>query len=145
MSTNTLTMCGNLTADPELRYTPSGAAVATLTVAHNHRRYDKQSGEWIDGDTTFLRCTLWRDMAEHAADSLRKGARVIVTGELRSRTYEASDGSTRTVYELDVEDIGPSLRTQVARVERATRGQQSQSQPQDDPWATPQASDGAPF
>ncbi|MGO5080286.1 single-stranded DNA-binding protein [Lactobacillus amylovorus] len=137
MSTNTITICGNLTDSPEVRFTQAGAAVATMTVAHNHRRYVKQTGEWIDGDTTFLRCTVWRDMAEHAADTLRRGMRVIVTGELQSRTYEDKEGQRRTTFELSVDDIGPSLRTQTAIVNRSQRGQATQvPQPQDDPWAS---------
>ncbi len=117
----TLTIVGNLTADPELRFTPSGHAVAEFTVASTPRSFDRQAGEWRDGDTVFLRCTAWRQLGEHAAESLAKGTRVIVTGRLRQRSFELTEGVTRTVTELDVDDLGPSLRHSTARVTRTTR------------------------
>ena len=115
-----ITVVGNLTADPELRFVPSGAAVANFTVASTPRTFDKTSGEWKDGDALFLRCSIWRDAAEHVSESLTKGARVIVTGRLKPRSYE-KDGQKHTVIELDVEEIGPSLRWATAKVARAAR------------------------
>ena len=106
----TLTITGNLTADPDLRFTGTGTAVAAFTVAASRRVYDQATGHWKDGDTLFLRCSAWRDLADHAAESLTKGTRVIVTGRLRQRQYETPDGDKRTVYEVDVEDLGPSLK-----------------------------------
>jgi len=116
----TITVVGNLTADPELRFTASGHAVASFTVASTPRTFDRQANEWKDGDTLFLRCSVWRQYAENVAESLTKGARVIVVGRLRQRSYE-KDGQTRTSYELDVEDIGPALRNAKARIERVQR------------------------
>src|SRR5918997_4766350 len=117
----TLTIVGNLTADPELRFTPTGHAVADFTVASTPRNYDRETGQWRDGEALFLRCTAWRQLAEHAAESLTKGTRVIVTGRLRQRSFELSEGVTRTVTELDVDDLGPSLRHSTARVTKTTR------------------------
>jgi len=117
----TLTIVGNLTADPELRFTPSGHAVAEFTVASTPRNYDRQAGQWRDGEPLFLRCTAWRQLAEHTAESLTKGTRVIVTGRLRQRSFELTEGVTRTVTELDVDDLGPSLRHSTARVTKTTR------------------------
>jgi single-strand DNA-binding protein len=117
----TLTIVGNLTADPELRFTPAGHAVADFTVASTPRNYDRQTGEWRDGEPLFLRCTAWRQLAEHTAESLTKGTRVIVTGRLRQRSFELTEGGTRTVTELDVDDLGPSLRHSTARVTKTTR------------------------
>jgi len=117
----TLTIVGNLTADPELRFTPSGHAVADFTVASTPRNYDRDAGAWRDGEPLFLRCTAWRQLAEHAAESLTKGTRVIVTGRLRQRSFELTEGVTRTVTELDVDDLGPSLRHSSARVTKTTR------------------------
>ena len=117
----TLTIVGNLTADPELRFTPAGHAVAEFTVASTPRSYDRERGEWRDGEALFLRCTAWRQLAEHAAESLTKGTRVIVTGRLRQRSFELTEGVTRTVTELDVEELGPSLRYSTARVTKTTR------------------------
>ena len=117
----TLTIVGNLTADPELRFTPSGHAVADFTVASTPRNYDRDAGAWRDGEPLFLRCTAWRQLAEHAAESLTKGTRVIVTGRLRQRSFELTEGVTRTVTELDVDDLGPSLRHSTARVTKTTR------------------------
>jgi len=117
----TLTIVGNLTADPELRFTPAGHAVADFTVASTPRSYDRETGAWRDGEPLFLRCTAWRQLAEHAAESLTKGTRVIVTGRLRQRSFELAEGGTRTVTELDVDELGPSLRYSTARVTKTTR------------------------
>jgi single-strand DNA-binding protein len=117
----TLTIVGNLTADPELRFTPAGHAVADFTVASTPRNYDRQAGQWRDGEPLFLRCTAWRQLAEHTAESLTKGTRVIVTGRLRQRSFELAEGGTRTVTELDVDELGPSLRHSTARVTKTTR------------------------
>ena len=117
----TLTIVGNLTADPELRFTPAGHAVADFTVASTPRSYDRDAGAWRDGEALFLRCTAWRQLAEHAAESLTKGTRVIVTGRLRQRSFELTEGVTRTVTELDVDELGPSLRHSTARVTKTTR------------------------
>jgi len=117
----TLTIVGNLTADPELRFTPTGHAVADFTVASTPRSYDRDAGQWRDGEPLFLRCTAWRQLAEHAAESLTKGTRVIVTGRLRQRSFELTEGVTRTVTELDVDELGPSLRYSTARVTKTTR------------------------
>ena len=114
-----ITLVGNLTADPELRFTQSGVPVADFTVASTPRIFDRASGEWKDGDALFLRCTLWRQPAENVAETLTKGARVIVTGRLRQRSYDTREGEKRTVVEVDVEEIGPSLRYATARVTRA--------------------------
>jgi single-strand DNA-binding protein len=117
----TITVVGNLTADPDLRFTASGVAVAAFTVASTPRVFDRQSGEWKDADTLFLRCTLWRQPAENTAETLRKGTRVIVTGRLKQRTYDTRDGEKRTVTEIDVDDIGPSLRYATATVTRTPK------------------------
>ena len=160
----TLTLIGNLTADPELKYTPSGAAVASFTVASTPRFFDKQSNGYKDGNTLFLRCNVWRDQAEHCAESLQRGMRVIVQGRLKQRSYETREGEKRTVFECEVDEVGPSLRNATAKVEKAQRqqggqgggfGQQSQQSgqqqgggfgnqgqqgggnaPAGDPWAT---------
>lgn len=146
-----ITIIGNLTADPELRFTPSGAAVANFTVASTPRMFDRQSNEWKDGETLFMRCSVWRDAAENVAESLQRGMRVIVSGRLKSRSYETKEGEKRTVVELDVDEIGPSLRSATAKVNKTQRGggggfgggQQGggwsgggQQQGGDDPWAT---------
>lgn len=115
-----ITIIGNLTADPELKFTNTGAAVANFTIAHTPRVYDKQAGEWKDGETLFLRCSIWRDPAENVAESLTRGTRVIATGKLKSRSYE-KDGQQRTVIELDVEEIGPSLKYARATVSKIAR------------------------
>ena len=114
----TLTVVGNLVQDPELRFTTSGAAVANFTVASTSRTFDRTTGEWKDGDTLFLRCTLWRQAAEHVAESLTKGMRIIVTGHLNQRSFETRDGEKRTVLELLVDEVGPSLRYVTATVNR---------------------------
>ena len=148
-----ITVVGNLTADPELRFTPSGAAVANFTVASTPRTFDRQSNEWKDGETLFLRCSIWREAAESVAESLTKGTRVIVTGRLVSRSYQDREGQNRTVFEVQVDEVGPSLRYATAKVTRTQRsgggsfgggggfggGPASSSGPADDPWATPAA------
>ena len=113
-----ITIIGNLTADPELRWTQSGAAVADFTVASTPRTYDRNAGEWRDGDTLFMRCSVWRDTAENVAESLRKGMRVIVQGRLTQRSYDTQQGERRTVVELQVDEVGPSLRRARAQVTR---------------------------
>jgi single-strand DNA-binding protein len=117
----TITVVGNLTDDPELRFTPSGAAVAKFRIASTPRTMDRQSGEWKDGEPLFLACNVWRDAAEHVAESLQRGARVIVQGRLRQRSYETREGEKRTVYELEVDEIGPSLRYATAKVQKMSR------------------------
>jgi single-strand DNA-binding protein len=117
-----ITIIGNLTADPELRFTPSGAAVANFTVASTPRQFDRQSNEWKDGETLFMRCSVWRDAAENVAESLQRGTRVIVSGRLKSRSYETKEGEKRTVVEMDVDEIGPSLRSATAKVNKTQRG-----------------------
>ena len=118
----TITLVGNLTADPELRFTPSGAAVANFTVASTPRTFDRQSNEWKDGDAMFLNCAVWRQAAENVAESLQKGMRVIVQGRLKSRSYETREGERRTVFEIDVDEIGPALKYATAKVSRNAGG-----------------------
>src|SRR5688500_17937377 len=143
----TITVVGNLTDDPELRFTPSGAAVAKFRIASTPRTLDRQSGEWKDGEPLFLACNIWRDAAEHVAESLQRGARVIVQGRLRQRSYETREGEKRTVYELEVDEIGPSLRYATAKVQKMQRssgggfgsggsGGSSGGGTSDDPWAS---------
>jgi single-strand DNA-binding protein len=117
-----ITVIGNLTSDPELRFTPSGAAVANFTVASTPRTFDRQSNEWKDGETLFMRCSVWRDAAENVAESLQRGTRVIVSGRLKSRTFDTKEGDRRTVIELDVDEVGPSLRYASAKVTKTSRG-----------------------
>ncbi len=117
-----ITVVGNLTADPELRFTPSGAAVANFTVASTPRTFDRQSGEWKDGEALFLRCNIWRQAAENVAETLTRGARVIVQGRLKQRSFETREGEKRTVIELEVDEVGPSLRYATASVTKASRG-----------------------
>lgn len=151
----TITVVGNLTADPDLRFTPSGAAVASFTVASTPRVYDRQSGEWKDGDALFLRCSIWREAAENVAESLTRGSRVIVTGRLRQRSFETREGEKRTVVEVDVDEVGPSLRYATAKINKVSRGgggggfgggggsaaPASQSgPPAEDPWGSAPAS-----
>ncbi len=143
----TVTVVGNLTNDPELRFTPSGAAVASFTVASSTRVLDKQTNEWKDGDTVFMRCSAWRQYAENVAESLQRGMRVIVSGRLKQRSYETKEGEKRTVVELEVDDVGPALRYATAKVTKVSRGPGGGSsggfgggQPADDPWSTPAAS-----
>ena len=140
-----ITVVGNLTADPELRFTPSGAAVASFTVASTPRTFDKQTNEWKDGEALFLRCSVWRQAAENVAETLQRGYRVIVQGRLVQRSFETREGEKRTVVEMQVDEIGPSLRYATAKVNRTTRGSggssgygggQPASAPPDDPWAS---------
>jgi single-strand DNA-binding protein len=154
-----ITVVGNLTADPELRFTPSGAAVANFTIASTPRTFDKNSNEWKDGEALFLRCSCWRQMAENVAESLQKGMGVVAQGRLKQRSYETKEGEKRTVVELEVDEIGPSLRWATAKVTKASRGGSGGSggfggggggggyngggsgggrqAPADDPWSTP--------
>jgi single-strand DNA-binding protein len=148
----TITMIGALTSDPELRFVPSGAAVANFTVASNARQFNKQTQEWEDQPPVFMRCSVWREQAENVAESLTKGSRVIVQGRLKQRSYETKEGEKRTVVELDVDEIGPSLRFAQATVQRASRGgggqQYAGARPggAPDPWSTPAGpSDEPPF
>jgi single-strand DNA-binding protein len=117
-----ITVVGNLTGDPELRFTPSGAAVANFTVASTPRTLDRATNEWKDGEALFLRCSIWRQAAENVAESLTRGARVVVTGRLKQRSFETKEGEKRTVMELDVDEIGPSLRYATAKVNKTSRG-----------------------
>jgi single-strand DNA-binding protein len=116
-----ITVIGNLTADPELRFTPSGAAVANFTVASTPRMFDRQTNEWKDGEALFLRCNIWREAAENVAESLTRGSRVIVSGRLKQRSFETREGEKRTVVELEVDEIGPSLKYATAKVNKASR------------------------
>lgn len=116
-----ITLVGNLVNDPELRFTPSGAAVANFAVASTSRTFDRQANEWKDGETLFMRCSVWREQAESVAESLRRGMRVIVTGKLKSRSWDDKDGQRRTVIEMDVDEVGPSLRNATAKVTKAER------------------------
>jgi single-strand DNA-binding protein len=134
-----ITVVGNLTADPELRFTPSGAAVANFTVASTPRTFDKQTNEWKDQETLFLNCSVWRQAAENAAESLQRGMRVIVQGRLKARSYETREGEKRTVFEIDVDEVGPSLKMATAKVTKTTRsggGQGGGFSGGDDPWAS---------
>jgi single-strand DNA-binding protein len=117
----TITLIGNLTNDPELRFTPSGSAVANFTIASTPRTFDRNSNEWKDGETLFLRASVWKEAAENVAESLTKGMRVIVEGRLKSRSYETKEGEKRTVIELEVDEIGPSLKYANAKVNRTQR------------------------
>lgn len=117
-----ITVIGNLTADPELRFTPSGSAVANFTIASTPRQFDRQSNEWKDGEALFLRCSVWKEAAENVAETLTKGMRVIAQGRLRSRSYDTKEGERRTVMELEVDEIGPSLKYASAKVTRSARG-----------------------
>ena len=150
-----ITVVGNLVDDPELRFTPSGAAVANFRIASTPRTFDRQTNEWKDGDTLFLSCAVWRQAAENVAESLQRGMRVIVQGRLKSRQYETREGEKRTVFEIDVEEVGPSLRSASAKVTKTTRsggggggssgggGGGGQSAPAgNDPWASPAPSQG---
>jgi single-strand DNA-binding protein len=154
----TLTIIGNMVQDPELRFTPSGAAVANFTVASTPKTFDRNSNEWKDGETLFMRCAAWKEMGENVAESLTKGMRVVVTGRLKSRSYDTKEGEKRTVIELEVDEIGPSLKYANAKVTRTQRnnsvGQSNSSgnwggnlpgtapgASQDDPWASPQTNE----
>ena len=155
-----MTVVGNLTADPELRFTASGAAVANFTVASTPRTFDRASGEWKDGEALFLRCNIWRQPAENVAESLTRGSRVIVSGRLKQRSFETKEGEKRTVIELEVDEIGPSLRYATAKVNRAQRSDGgsggsgasggsggasggSRPAPVDDPWGSAPAAGSA--
>ncbi len=150
-----ITVVGNLTADPELRFTPSGAAVANFTVASTPRTLDKNTNEWKDGEALFLRCSVWRQAAENVAESLQRGMRVVVQGRLKQRSYETKEGEKRTVVELDVDEIGPSLKYATAKVNRTSRGSNSgggggfgssgSQGASDDPWATAAAAPSGGF
>jgi single-strand DNA-binding protein len=129
----TLTVIGNLTAAPELRFTPSGIAVANLTVASTPRYFDKQAQQWADGDTLFMRVTVWRQLAENAAESLSRGDRVIVSGRLRQKTYETAEGDKRTNLELHADELAPSLRHATAKVIRAARAAAGSGGGEDEP------------
>lgn len=146
----TISVVGNLTADPELRYTQNGLPVANFTIASTPRTFDRQSNEWKDGEALFLRASVWREFAEHVAGSLTKGMRVIATGQLKQRSYQDRDGNNRTSIELQVDEIGPSLRYATAQVTRAASGggggrasgqsandSWAPSGAQDEPWSTP--------
>ena len=137
-----ITLTGNLTSDPELRFTPTGQAVAKFRIASTPRAFDKQANEWKDGDSLFLDCSVWRQAAENVAESLTRGMRVIVTGRLKQRSYETREGEKRTVYEVDVDDVGPSLKNASAKVMRSERSQGGQ---QAAPAADPRAAKGGDF
>jgi single-strand DNA-binding protein len=147
MNETQITVIGNLTADPELRYTQNGVAVAGFTIASTPRTFDRASNEWKDGDPLFLRASVWKEFAEHVAGSLTKGMRVVAQGKLRQRTYKDREGNDRTAIELEVDEIGPSLRYATAQVTRsagngtsqATRGAYSAPQAAEEPWSTPGA------
>lgn len=152
-----ITICGNLGKDPELRYTPTGQAVTSFSVGSTPRFLNRQTNEWENGPTLWLNCTVWRQAAENAAESLTQGMRVIVTGRLKQRSYETKQGEKRTVYEVEVDEVGPSLRNASATIKKSDRerssgngydngggnggARQQQSAPADDPWA----SDAPPF
>ncbi len=163
-----ITVVGNLTDDPELRFTPSGAAVANFTVASTPRVFKRESNSWEDGDTLFMRCSVWRQYAENVAESLVRGTRVVVQGRLKQRSYETREGEKRTVVELEVEEIGPALRYATAKVQRTERGggrptggqgsaggagqpgsggsdPWGSSTPAADPWASSPPADEPPF
>lgn len=141
-----ITVVGNLTDDPELRFTPSGAAVANFRVASTPRTFNRQTNAWEDGDALFLSCSVWRQAAENAAESLQRGMRVVVTGRLKQRSYETREGEKRTVVELDVDEIGPSLRYATAKVTKTQRsgnfGGGAPGGGGNDPWSTPAGGQG---
>ncbi|WP_067565916.1 single-stranded DNA-binding protein [Nocardia acidivorans] len=143
MSNDTvITVIGNLTADPELRFTPAGAAVANFTVASTPRVFNKTSQEWEDGEALFLRCNIWREAAENVAESLTRGSRILVSGKLKQRSYETKEGEKRSVIELEVDEVGPSLKYATAKVNKTTRGgggnggSGSQRSGGGDPWGS---------
>src|SRR5438094_4878455 len=153
-----ITIVGNLTADPELRFTPSGAAVASFTIASTPRTFDRNTNEWKDGEALFLRCSIWRQAAENVAESLQRGMRVVAQGRLQQRSFETREGEKRTVVEMQVDEIGPSLRYATAKVNRTQRGSSSggfgasgsggPAELADDPWSAPApaaSSDEPPF
>lgn len=135
----TITIVGNLVDDPELRFTPSGAAVANFRIASTPRTFDKQANEWKDGEALFLSCAVWRQAAENVAESLQRGMRVVVQGRLKARSYETREGEKRTVFEIDVDEVGPSLKYATAKVTKASRGGGGGGYgggQGDDPWAS---------
>lgn len=137
-----ITVIGNLASDPELKYTSSGAAVANFTVMSTPRSFDKASGEWKDGEALAMRCNIWRQAAENIAETLTRGARVIVTGRLKQRSFQTREGEKRTVVELEADEVGPSLKYATAKVNKVSRGSegfdnQQASGPANDPWAQP--------
>ena len=148
-----ITIVGNLTADPELRFTPSGAAVSNFTIASTPRKFNKNTNEWEDEEALFMRCTIWRQAAENVAESLQRGMAVIATGRLKQRSFETKEGEKRTVYEMDVDEVGPSLKWATAKVTKASRqgSGRSQAGPStggvqdggDDPWASSGPAHGA--
>ncbi|MDQ2796423.1 MAG: single-stranded DNA-binding protein [Actinomycetota bacterium] len=161
-----ITVVGNLTADPELRFTPSGAAVASFTIASTPRQFDRNTNEWKDGEALFLRCSIWRQAAENCAESLQRGMRVVAQGRLKQRSFETREGEKRTVIELDIDEIGPSLKYATAKVNRTTRGSAGggggfgssggsdqggsggsggSGAPADDPWGSAPSSSGGGF
>src|SRR5947209_16575658 len=149
-----ITLVGNLVDDPELRFTPSGAAVAKFRIASTPRFLDKQTNEWKDGESLFLSCNVWRQAAENVAESLQRGMRVIVQGRLKQRSYETKEGEKRTVFEVEVDEVGPSLRSATAKITKAQRSggfsgggsaPSSSGGGGDDPWATPAPSGGGDF
>jgi single-strand DNA-binding protein len=145
-----ITVVGNLTADPELRYTQNGLAVANFTIASTPRNFDRQKNEYVDGEALFLRASVWKEFAEHVAGSLTKGMRVVATGRLKQRSYQDREGQNRTAIELEVDEIGPSLRYATAQVTRAAGGgyanaQAAQNTAQDDTWAAAGFGDSEPF
>ena len=151
-----ITVVGNLTADPELRFTSSGAAVANFTVASTPRTFDRASGEWKDGEALFLRCNIWRQAAENVAESLTRGSRVVVQGRLKQRSFETREGEKRTVVELEVDEIGPSLRYATAKVNKVSRsdsgggggfgsGRSGGGAPADDPWGSAPPAGGSGY
>jgi single-strand DNA-binding protein len=141
-----ITLVGNLVDDPELRFTPSGQAVAKFRIASTPRFMDKATNEWKDGESLFLTCNVWRQAAENVAESLTRGMRVIVQGRLKQRSYETKEGEKRTVFEVEVDEVGPSLRSATAKVNKASRGPGGGGfgggAPADDPWSTPAAAGG---
>jgi single-strand DNA-binding protein len=142
-----VTITGNLVDDPQLRYTPTGNAVASFRVASTPRFRDQQTGEWKDGDALFLTCNVWRQPAENVAESLERGMRVIVSGRLRQRSYETREGEKRTVYEVEVDEVGPSLRNASAKVTKSARSGGQPGQPgqrQDEPWSAGHADPSLP-
>src|SRR6266704_2504485 len=157
-----ITVVGNLTADPELRFTPSGAAVASFTIASTPRTFDRTSNEWKDGEALFLCCSIWRQAAENVAESLTRGMRVVAQGRLKQRSYETREGEKRTVVEMEVDEVGPSLRYATAKVNRTQRGSTSGGgfgssgsdavpsggsggAPSDDPWGSAPPTSGGGF
>ena len=145
-----ITVVGNLVNDPELRFTPSGQAVASFRIASTPRSFDRTSNEWKDGESLFLTCSVWRQYAENVAESLTRGTRVIVNGRLKQRSYETKEGEKRTVYEVDVDEVGPALRNATAKITKVNRGgggfgsNEGGAAPAEDPWATSGGSSGQP-